>query len=518
MDARAGGGPVGGPKVSDMVDPVFRAMFLLRQRRFDDAIDIATALLEENPRDQAVWWLKCRALTAKAWVDDTEMEEEGVAEVLLDDNAMAQAPRPGTSLARPSEGRGGGPDQSVRPVTGAGRPLTGFARPGTSTRPSTGSVSVGDAFKGGRPGTSRPVTALGRQVRLGTASMTATAGGPFVNVDRLDLRKYARRSIIAKALCDYLLYVEHNPRKALELAAEATVRAEFKDWWWKARLGKCYYQLGLFRDAERQFKSALRDTDMIVSYLELCKVYVKLDQPNTAIDNYLKGAELHPGETSLLVGVARIYDMLNDAKGTDYYKKVLKYDASNVEAVACLASHHFYSDQPEVALRYYRRLLQMGVQNTELWNNIGLCCFYASQYDMTLSCFDRALALANDDNMSDVWYNVGQVAVGIGDLGLAYQAFKIAVSVDSNHAESYNNLGVLELRKGNIDQARSNFQTAQNLAGYMFEPFFNGALLAYKLGDFQDSYELVQKALGAYGAHSDSKELLKQLQQHFAML
>lgn len=35
----------------------------------------------------------------------------------------------------------------------------------------------------------------------------------------------------------------------------------------------------------------------------------------------------------------------------------------------------------------------------------------------------------------------------VGDLGLAYQAFKIAVSVDPNHAESYNNIGVLELRK-----------------------------------------------------------------------
>jgi tetratricopeptide repeat protein 8 len=32
-------------------------------------------------------------------------------------------------------------------------------------------------------------------------------------------------------------------------------------------------------------------------------------------------------------------------------------------------------------------------------------------------------------------------------LGLAYQAFKIAISVDPNHAESYNNIGVLELRK-----------------------------------------------------------------------
>lgn len=42
---------------------------------------------------QAVWYLKTRALTEKNWVDDTEMEEEGVAELLLDDNATAQAPR-----------------------------------------------------------------------------------------------------------------------------------------------------------------------------------------------------------------------------------------------------------------------------------------------------------------------------------------------------------------------------------------------------------------------------------------
>lgn len=60
--------------------------------------------------------------------------------------------------------------------------------------------------------------------------------------------------------------------------------------------------------------------------------------------------------------------------------------------------------QPEVSIRYYRRLLQMGVNNTELWNNLGLCCFYASQYDMALNCFERALSLASDDNMADVWY------------------------------------------------------------------------------------------------------------------
>lgn len=349
--------------------------------------------------------------------------------------------------------------------------------------------------------------------------MRSEPGGVFINVDRLDLKKYAYRPTIAKCLCDYLLYVEHNPRKALELAAEATRASEFKDWWWKARLGKCYYQLGMYRDAERQFKSALKHENMVVATLELCKVYVKLDQPNTAVEHYQKAVEVHPGDVMLLTGIARIHAMLDDMdRSIAVYKKVLMLDASNVEAMASLASNHFYTDQPEVALMFYRRLLQMGVQNTELWNNIGLCCFYASQYDMTLNCFERALALADDDNMADVWFNVGQVAIGIGDLGLAYQAFKIAVSVNPNHAESFNNLGVLELRKGNIDQARSNFQTARQLADFMFEGFFNGALLAYKLGDFQESYELLQLSIAAFPGHSDSQELLKQLRHHFTML
>ena len=51
-----------------------------------------------------------------------------------------------------------------------------------------------------------------------------------------------------------------------------------QDWWWKARLGKCYYQLGLLRDAEKQFKSALKSMDMIGVTLELCKIYLRMDQ------------------------------------------------------------------------------------------------------------------------------------------------------------------------------------------------------------------------------------------------
>ena len=53
----------------------------------------------------------------------------------------------------------------------------------------------------------------------------------------------------------------------------------------------------------------------------------------------------------------------------------------------------------------------MGVHNAELFNNLGLSCFYAQQYDMTLTCFERALATATNENVGDVWYNIGHIAL-----------------------------------------------------------------------------------------------------------
>jgi hypothetical protein len=44
------------------------------------------------------------------------------------------------------------------------------------------------------------------------------------------------------------------------------------------------------------------------------------------------------------------------------------------------------------------------------------------------------------------------------------------------------------------------------------------ALMAYRMGDFQDSYTSVQKALALYAAHSDSKELQGLLHNMFTQI
>ncbi|XP_053459169.1 tetratricopeptide repeat protein 8 isoform X2 [Nycticebus coucang] len=470
------------------MEPLLLAWSYFRRRKFQLCADLCTQMLEKSPYDQAAWILKARALTEMVYIDEIDVDQEGIAEMILDENAIAQVPRPGTSLKLPVTNQTGGPSQAIRPITQAGRPITGFLRPSTqSGRPGT----MEQAIRTPRTAyTARPITSSGRFVRLGTA------------------------------LFEYIFHHENDIKTALDLAALSTEHSQYKDWWWKVQIGKCYYRLGMYREAEKQFKSALKQQEMVDTFLYLAKVYISLDQPVTALNLYKQGLDKFPGEVTLLCGIARIYEEMNNIpSATEYYKEVLKQDNTHVEAIACIGSNHFYSDQPEVALRFYRRLLQMGVYNCQLFNNLGLCCFYAQQYDMTLTSFERALSLAeNEEETADVWYNLGHVAVGIGDTNLAHQCFRLALVNNNHHAEAYNNLAVLEMRKGHVEQARALLQTASSLAPHMYEPHFNFATVSDKIGDLQRSYVAAQKSEAAFPDHVDTQHLIKQLKQHFAML
>lgn len=500
------------------MDPLFMATNLFRRRRFEECVTVCTEILKKNPLDQAAWFLKARALTEQTYVDETEMEEEGIAELVMGDTGIADVARPGTSLKRPPGTSSRATSQGVRPLSQSGRPLSGFIRPGTqSSRPKTMEQAI---MTPRTASTARPVTSSsGRYVRLGTASMLTEADGPFIDMSKMDLSKYAKRPTLAKALFEYLFYHENNVRSALELASLATEACEFEDWWWKAQLGKCYYRLGLYRDAEAQFRSALKQFQSIDTYLLLGKVCIKLDQPLNALDLYTEGLGKFPNDTSLLTGIARIHEGLNDLdKALVFYQDVLKTNSINVEAIACIATHHFYNDQPEIALRFYRRLLQLGVCNAELYANLGLSCFYAQQYDMALNCFNKALALASDENVADIWYNIGHIALGIGDSKLAYYAFKLALSCNSDHAEAYNNLGVLEWRRGHGEQALACFKSSAQLAPHFYEPHYNMATASEKIGNLHDSYHYATKSAEVFPDHLDTVELMKQLKQHFAAL
>lgn len=110
-------------------------------------------------------------------------------------------------------------------------------------------------------------------------------------------------------------------------------------------MGKCYFRLGMFRDAEKMFKSALKQQEMIDVFLHLARVrlyqrsgsgfivlmppmfpqvYIRLDQPMAALEVYRTGLDKFPEEVSLLTGVARIYEAIGNLSfSAKYYKNIL---------------------------------------------------------------------------------------------------------------------------------------------------------------------------------------------------
>lgn len=61
--------------------------------------------------------------------------------------------------------------------------------------------------------TARPLTSKSaRSLRLGTASMVSQLEGPFIQVSRLNLAKYAAQKAVAKPLFEYIYYHENDVR------------------------------------------------------------------------------------------------------------------------------------------------------------------------------------------------------------------------------------------------------------------------------------------------------------------
>merc|ERR1719486_569463 len=109
------------------MDPLWLAQSKLRRRRFDDCIAICTDILVKNPYDKAAWFIKTRAITENDFIDDCEMEEETLGDLMVNEEAMASLPRPGTSLNAPSTASGrpaSGLAMGMRPMSGLNRPIT----------------------------------------------------------------------------------------------------------------------------------------------------------------------------------------------------------------------------------------------------------------------------------------------------------------------------------------------------------------------------------------------------------
>lgn len=197
-----------------------------------------------------------------------------------------------------------------------------------------------------------------RNIRLGSASMFAL-GDPTCDLfdsSKLNPMKFANQDSVAKLLFQYLYYHEGDSRKALELC-EAVVKHKEKltSWWWYTQRGRCNITLGKPRDAEQYLKLSLAQFPHPDTALLLARVYVKTDQPLAALQTLDAALEKLPNDIGILTQQGRIFELMDNLQASArMYRHIAQLEPVNVEALASIAVHHFYGNQPEMALMYYR--------------------------------------------------------------------------------------------------------------------------------------------------------------------
>ena len=155
------------------------------------------------------------------------------------------------------------------------------------------------------------------------------------------------------------------------------------------------------------------------------------------------------------------------------------------------------------------------------------------------------------------------MGISLGDLGLAYQALKVCLSLEPAHAEALNNIGVLELKRQKMEVVRACISSSKEAGPHLYEPWYNSgihsltsymytyvtqyllhyyaykrpnlyikygthhviyitylyttALIHYRAGEFQEAHSDAKKALAIYPGHVESKELMQLLAGVFTL-
>lgn len=175
------------------------------------------------------------------------------------------------------------------------------------------------------------------------------------DVSKLNFAKFASKPV-AKSLFLYLYYQDGDTRKALELCKVCLENQQnAKSWWWQMQTGRCYVSLRSPRNAEKFLRISFGIFPCAESALLLARVYVQTDQPLAAIDVLNKGLQKYPDEISLLTQQGRILELLGNIQSSvRMYRHITQHEPINSEALSNIAIHHFYGNQPEMALLYYR--------------------------------------------------------------------------------------------------------------------------------------------------------------------
>jgi tetratricopeptide (TPR) repeat protein len=160
------------------------------------------------------------------------------------------------------------------------------------------------------------------------------------------------------------------------------------------QIGKCYADLGRFKDAEAVLRRAVSATDDAVGVYNLGYVLEQLGRPAEAERQYERALELNPGlagaHTNLGTALARRGRF---AEAVTHLTEAVRLEPGSAAAYNNLGGVFLQQRQIDAASRHFRSALELNPEYADAHANLGAALAQQGRFDEAIRHFDEALRI-----------------------------------------------------------------------------------------------------------------------------
>lgn len=228
--------------------------------------------------------------------------------------------------------------------------------------------------------------------------------------------------------------------------------------------GKANYQIENYPEAEKEFTTILRSTNMFEPYYLRGKTYFELEQFELAIRDFNSALKLSPENKDVLFNIAYTSELLeNFQESINAYKEILKIDSMDSKVYVNLGNVMGSLDDHNSAITYFSKAIEITPNDAVPYFNRGNEKIMIGE--LTGAIEDIEKSLQYDSENIDALFLLAELSFKTDDNLKALSACNNILDLGEN-SNALLIRGVIYLRLEDTEKACSDFARAGDLGNF----------------------------------------------------
>lgn len=262
----------------------------------------------------------------------------------------------------------------------------------------------------------------------------------------------------------------------------------------KMLLGALYYSDSQFDNAIAVAQEVLSIDSANMDALELISLcnHAKGDK-KAYQENVKRILEVDPTNTS--ANIQKAEDLVLNKKykqAREAYKKALKGDSTNEDALFGYAQTSYYINDIKAAKTVFNQMLEKEPENPRANAYLGKIEAENENYRAAVKYIE--IAIKNDSQNYDYWLDYGNYLRYLGKFDDATKAWETAIKIDPDYFLAYAYLAGIYDERNMFDKALENYHMVIKTNPKYFYAYEETAILEYHSGNYENAIQYFSKA------------------------